>query len=161
MEEEGGAGGEEDVKEAIPNHREALTAGTSNIICSPLVKQKSALLPVFITASLWWCVRHLMFLSGSARPPSGSRDPATGGMPSTETCREIQCLQKGRAGKSPVQVRREVRNEEGALGLKTDQSGNNSNTITQNATGYVNSFNTLPPHFERHYSSCLGRHRCQ
>lgn len=79
-----------------------------------------------------------MLLSGGARPTSGSRDPVTGGMPSTETCREIQCLQKGTAGKSPVQVSREVRNEEGAL-------GNNSNTITPNATGYVNSFNTLPP----------------
>lgn len=75
MEEEGGAGGEEDVKEAVPNHREALTAGASNIICSPVVKQKSALLPVFITASLWWFVRHLMLFSGSAQPTSGSRDP--------------------------------------------------------------------------------------
>lgn len=35
--------------------------------------------------------------------------------------------------------------QEGALGLKTDQSGNKFNTITQNATGYFNSFNTIPP----------------
>lgn len=34
---------------------------------------------------------------------------------------------------------------EGALGLKTDESGNKFNTITQNATGYVNSFNSIPP----------------
>lgn len=79
-EEEGGAGGEEGVKEAIPNHREALTAGTSNIICSPVVKHKSALLPVFITASLWWFVRHLMLFSGGARPASASRDPVAAGM---------------------------------------------------------------------------------
>lgn len=71
MEEEGGAGGEEDVKEAVPNHREALTAGTSNITCSPVVKQRSALLPVFIAASLCWFARHLMLFSGGARPASG------------------------------------------------------------------------------------------
>lgn len=50
-----------------------------------------------------------------------------------------------RRGASPRRRSGPGEEEEGALGPKTDQSGNKSNTITQNATGCVSSFRTIPP----------------